>query len=67
MGRFVGPMPLQYFMNYYLPHRSGNPPMPLVPDNLFADLENATEPNAYPIVVSLDEHFLCANCSGALR
>jgi hypothetical protein len=66
-GRFVGPMPLQDFMNHYLPPRLGDAPMPSVGDNLFAGLRNAAERDTYPIVVSLDERFLCANCSGALR
>jgi hypothetical protein len=64
---FLDPLPLEVFMNYYLPPRSDDAPMPPVRDNLFAGLRNAEEPETYPIVMSLDERFLCANGSAALR
>ena len=54
IGRFIGPMPLHLFMDYYLPPTSDEAPMPQVQGNLFAGLMKATEFQSYSIVVSYD-------------
>jgi hypothetical protein len=67
MGRFVGPIPLREFVNYYLRSGSEEAPMPPVPSDLFASLKTAKEPQSYPIVVGYHWNSSCTSRLSAFR